>query len=706
MVATKGLRRCTGLGIFRLEVGSSPGNCCHPVRALPRGVLDHHRSRLLGGMPSSGIFIRWIVSGGFLSGGTCPKNNCRRFKGALQLFWRSLNSLDSGPCGLYCRLGIDVEMIFMRRNVMARLDPHSYADLSQGVVNHVDWKVEVDFEGKVLAGVATLSFVDAVSREVDLDSRELTIESVSTHAGTSCGFEVEESEGFMGNRLRVTVPEATSELTFVYRTAPTASALQWLAPEHTSGGALPFLFTQCQAIHARSVLPIQDTPKARFTFHAEISVPDSLAVVMAAAPGEAHEPSGGRKSFSFDMPQPIPSYLLAFAVGNIVSKDVGPRCTVYAEPEVVEKAAWEFADADKMLQAAEGLFGKYPWERFDFLVMPPAFPYGGMENPRLTFLTPTLLAGDRSMVNVLAHELAHSWTGNLVTNATMNDFWLNEGFTVWAERRILERLEGEESVALHANIGRNGLEGALKAFAEKPQWTHLKTDLEGVDPDEAYSLVPYEKGFLFVKSMELAAGREAFDAFLLDYIKEFQFTSITTDQFVAFLKKRMPGLYEKVNADAWLYAPGIPEGAPTYQSQTLARIKELSRLWKEDGVRPPVAELKGWGAELWQLFLPELPNVLSEEECRWLDEQFDLTANGNSEILAAWLQIGARSNYAPALARLKPFLASVGRMKYVKPLYAALLAGEETAPLARQWYAEYRERYHPIAQLVLNGLFK
>jgi aminopeptidase N len=415
----------------------------------------------------------------------------------------------------------------------------------------------------------------------------------------------------------------------------------------------------------------------------------------AANAGEQQD--GDRTTWSFAMPQAIPPYLFALAVGNLVSQDLGPRSRVHTEPEMLEASAWEFADVDRMLLAAEDIFGPYLWDRFDFLVMPPSFPYGGMENPRLTFLTPTLLAGDRSLVNVLAHELAHSWTGNLVTNATMDDFWLNEGFTVWAERRILEKLEGLEAKSLAAAIGRNGLNAAVENFGADSPFTRLQTDSAGSDPDEFYSLVPYEKGFLFVALLEETVGREKFDLFIRKYIETFSFKSITTAQFESFLDAELPGVAEQVGAEGWIRGEGVPANAPVFTSDRLASLESQAAAWS-GGARPDVAAAREWTPEDWQIFLQALPKSLPEADCAWLDGEFDLTNQGNSEILCNWLGIAVNSGYEPVYERVGSFLGTVGRMKYLKPLYQALYGQEKSRPLAQEIFAANKDGYHPIAR--------
>ena len=581
---------------------------------------------------------------------------------------------------------------------MSRRDPHSYADLDQGRVAHVDLDLAVDFATRQLTGTATLKLAAPAAGPFDLDTRTLTVTKAATQAGAVVPFTIADADAVLGSRLRLDLPAGTTAVTLTYATSPEASALQWLEPAQTDGGKHPYLFSQCQAIHARSVLPCQDSPLARFTYHAKLTVPEALTAVMAAAPGSSGPGArAGTRAFTFEMPQSIPPYLFAFAVGDIVSRDLGPRSRVYTEPKTLERAAWEFADVDSMLLAAEEVFGPYLWDRFDFLVMPSSFPYGGMENPRLTFLTPTLLAGDRSLVNVLAHELAHSWTGNLVTNATIDDFWLNEGFTVWAERRIHEKLHGREAQALAAAIGRNGLDDAIAGFGADSPFTCLKTKGEGMDPDEFYSLVPYEKGFLLVALLEQTVGREKFDDFVKKYIRHFSFTSITTEQFEAFLEQELPGVAAQVKAEAWIRGPGVPANAPVFTSDRLAMLKCLAAAWPGGG-RPEAAAAKQWTPEDWQIFLQALPRQLPEADCRWLDENFQLTKQGNCEILCNWLVIAANSGYAPTRPRTRAFLGEVGRMKYLKPLYTALHRQEATRALAKETFAEHGGGYHPIAR--------
>ncbi len=588
---------------------------------------------------------------------------------------------------------------------MSMFDPHSWTRDDQPATRHLDFDLVVDFEKRRIAGRAILCFHEPGSGPLDLDARGLEISAVTDPDGRDLEWSIAETDPVRGDRLRVDLPEGTPRILIDYATGPGAPALGWLEPAQTAGEH-PFMFSQCQPIHARSMFPCQDTPRYRISYAGRIQVPDPLRAVMSAkSTGSIPGRDPGTTYWTFEMTQPIPTYLLALAVGRLEKARLGDRSVVYAEPETLESAAWEFQGVDAMLQKAESLFGPYEWERFDLLVMPPSFPYGGMENPRLTFLTPTLIAGDRSLVNVVAHELAHSWTGNLVTNATMNDFWLNEGFTVWAESRILEALHGEQYAAMQAAIRRNGLQVNLEQFGPGSPYTRLRNDLAGIDPDEIYSLVPYVKGFMLVTLLERHVGRETFDAFLRRYIDRFRFQSITTDEFIAFIDAELPGALDAVEGRKWIDEPDIPANEPRFASARLDAVNALAAGW-DRGERPQPDAAREWSPAEWQIYLQALPRNLPDAECRWLDETFGLNASGNNEILVAWLTIAAGSAYEPAFARIRDVLSTVGRMKYLKPLYAALLGNEKTRPLASEIFADVRESYHPLSVGSIEGMFE
>jgi aminopeptidase N len=579
---------------------------------------------------------------------------------------------------------------------VARLDPHSYCDDAQAQTVAFALTAHVGFATRTIGGDVTLVFREPASGTLDLDTRELSIERVEDASGNNLPFVLHPAEPFLGSRLEIAIGNmATPRIRILYTTSPDASALQWLAPEQTAGGTQPYLFSQCQAIHARSVVPLQDTPRLRVRYEAKLTFPRELHAVMAAA-DRGRRVDAAFATHHFEMPQPIPPYLFAFAIGDLASRDLSPRCRVWAEPSVVEAAAWEFADVEAMIGAAETLYGPYDWERFDILTMPPSFPYGGMENPRLTFFSPTVIAGDRSLVSVLAHELAHSWTGNLVTNANAEHFWLNEGFTVYAERRIVEALSGTEQAALEAALGRRELDESLDRFKERPELTQLVTQLAGVDPDDAYSLVPYEKGYLFLCELEGAVGRDAFDRWLKSYLAAFRFGAITTQDFEAHIGAALPGALAKVNARAWIDGPGIPATAHIRRSTRLDAIEAFG------GAVPTREQSARWNPIEWALYLENVPRPAPESTLRALDDQYQLTASTNYDVLVPWLTLALKSGYTALLPRVEQVLGRVGRMKYLRPLYTALVA--KWPDVAQAAYHTHRAGYHPIARQMVDGI--
>src|SRR3989475_1649964 len=537
-----------------------------------------------------------------------------------------------------------------------RLDPHSYADTVQPQTRSIDLTLRADFERRVLEGEIALHFRAPGSGPLDLDTRDLRIDAVTLLDGTPLPHDLFAPEPILGARLRIDLPRGAAGVRIRYATSPAATALQWLDPSQTAGGE-PFLYSQSQPIHARSLAPLQDTPRIRITIRsARLTVPSRLRALMAAA-AKGREPAEGDQAVDvFEMPQSIPPCLLAFAVGDLARRDLSGRSAVWAERAVADAAGWEFGEVEQMLLSAEELFGPYEWDRFDILVMPPSFPYGGMENPRLTFVTPSLLAGDRSLVNVIAHELAHAWTGNLVTNASANDFWLNEGFTVYAERRILEALHGRDSAELHAAAGLHDLHTALERFAAHPELTCLRNDLRGIDPDEAYSSVPYEKGSLLLRKLEETAGRPAWDEFLRAYLGVFRFQSITTQEFLDFLEARLPGLASRARALEFIDAPGLPADAPQPRSRRLEQL----RAFEVEPANP--AEL----LVVLQALAPDSPRL------RELDARFGLANRRSLELRHTFVLLQLRAGAPEAVDAARRILLEPGRMRYLRPLYTEL----------------------------------
>ncbi|HZR10622.1 MAG TPA: M1 family metallopeptidase [Myxococcales bacterium] len=568
-----------------------------------------------------------------------------------------------------------------------RLDPHSFADSDQPQTRTVDLALRADFPRRVLEGEIALQFSEPGAGALDLDTRDLRIGAVESLDGAPLPHQLGTPEPILGARLRILLPSGTRGVRIRYSTSPNATALQWLEPSQTAGDQ-PFLYSQSQPIHARSLAPLQDTPRIRISIgSARFTVPSRLRTLMAAAPA-GREVAGAEAVDLFHMPQPIPPYLLAFAVGDLEQRPLSHRSAVWAAPAVVDAAAHEFAGVEQMMAAAERLFGPYEWDRYDILVMPPSFPYGGMENPRLTFVTPSILAGDRSLVNVIAHELAHAWTGNLVTNASADDFWLNEGFTVYAERRILEALEGRESAEMHAQAGLHDLRVALERFASHPERTRLRNHLQGVDPDEAYSTVPYEKGYLLLRKLEETAGRAAWDDFLRAYLGAFRFQSIVTQQFLDFLESRLPGLAARAGALEFIDAPGLPAGAPEPRSPRLEQIR--------DGSVEPANP-----TELLVYLQSLAPDAARLRE---LDVRWALSSRRSLELRHTFVLAQLRAGVEGAVDAARRILLETGRMRYLRPIYTELLRVDRSA--AERIYQEARGGYHHIARAVVEGLLK
>ncbi len=597
-------------------------------------------------------------------------------------------------------------------------DPHSFGNIDQIRVHHILLDLTVDFEHSILRGTAVLDVVRQPGCPADaplvLDTRGLTIDQVGLRplestldAFKPTPFLVAPADPILGSRLTIKLRPSAKQVRIAYQTAPTAGALQWLLPSLTAGKAKPFLFTQSQAIHARSWIPMQDSPGVRVTYVANIRVPKGLTAVMAAEPRSM--PDDAREGlYHFDMTQPIPSYLIALAVGDLAFQPLSERTGVWAEPSVLETAAHEFADVEKMVWSAEKQFGPYRWGRYDILVLPPSFPFGGMENPRLTFATPTVLAGDRSLVSLIAHELAHSWSGNLVTNATWRDFWLNEGFTTYIERRIVEEIFGRDRADMEAVLGMRELREELSRLPEKDQILHV--DLNGRDPDDGMTQIPYEKGALFLRALEQTFGRARFDAFLRAYFDEHVFKSITTADFVEFLRDRLlshdPLSAQSIDLEAWLERPGLPVGFAEPKSSRLAAIDQVAKNWLLGSAATGELGAGEWSTQEWLRFLQGLPEELPVEKMTELDQTFGLTARGNSEIAHQWLLMSIRNGYKAADPRLESYLTSIGRRKLVLPLYRALLATPEGRERALAIYAKARRTYHPITADSIDRLMK
>jgi leukotriene-A4 hydrolase len=589
------------------------------------------------------------------------------------------------------------------------VDPHSYARPLEARVHHVTLDLGVDFEAKRIAGTATLD-IDrkADAREIVLDSKGLEVESVADGSGEPLPFKLGAADENKGAPLAVALRPDTKRLVIRYKSAPDAESLQWLTPEQTAGKRHPYLFSQGQAILNRSWIPTQDSPGIRQTWEAKIRVPAPLTAVMSAPRSAEPLTQGGETVFSFSMDKPVAPYLIAIAVGDLKFKSLGPRSGVWTEPAMLDAAAAELADTEKMIDAAEKLYGPYRWGRYDLLVLPPSFPYGGMENPTLTFLTPTFIAGDKSLVGLVAHELAHSWSGNLVTNATWADSWLNEGFTSYFENRIMEAIYGEKRARQEAALSFDDMNEALTEEGMTAPATRLNLPAELAGPDGGASGIVYDKGAVFLRTIERIVGRDRWDAYLRSYFDRHAFQPMTSARFLADFREHLVGgdkaLEDKLQLDRWVYQPGLPGNVARPDPAAFADVDKAVRRFAAGGPLDAMA-WASWNTAERLRFLNRLPRKLAETRLDALERGFGLNTIGNNEVRFAWLELAIANRYEPAVQSIEQFVTSQGRRKFVRPLIEALAADKGWGrPIAARVYPKARPLYHPITTRDLDKL--
>ena len=588
-------------------------------------------------------------------------------------------------------------------------DHHSYSKSQEAVVKHLKWVADIDFDKKTLAATAeyTIDNIKGVDT-IYLDIRNLVINKVTRgDAKGDLDFAIHKKEPYLGDQLAIPITASTKTINIDYlTTAEGADALQFLDPIQTAGKKHPFLFTQSQAILARTWLPCQDSPGIRFTYEAEVTVPKELMALMSATNPTEKSENG---VYTFKMDQPVPSYLFALAVGDLEYKSLGSNTGVYAEPSVIESAAYEFADMQSMVDTASALYGPYQWGMYDVIVLPPSFPFGGMENPRLTFATPTIIAGDRSLTALIAHELAHSWSGNLVTNATWEDIWLNEGFTVYFENRIMEEIFGKDFANMLALLSYQDLQDEIEWLNSENRAadTRLRVDLKGRNPDDGLTGIPYDKGFFLLKLMEETVGREEWDNFLKTYFDTFKFKVMTTDSFLAYLDKELlsknPGWEKPTQPRKWIFEEGLPENCPKITSTKFETVEQELTKWTNGG-KASAIESSDWVTPQWLYFINLINDTLSQEQMSELDTIFGFTKSGNSEIKAAWFEKVIPNNYDGLGNSVEDFLIEVGRRKFLTPIYKALLKSEGGLPAAKAIYEKARPNYHAVSSESMDKL--
>ena len=593
-------------------------------------------------------------------------------------------------------------------------DQFTYANYQDVVVKHVDLDLDVSFERKKLDGAVTLDFerIKSNAQSLILDTKDLLIKAVALQTNDGwvpANYTLAEADSVLGSAMHIVIGRDATQLRIIYETSPNAEGLQWLTPAQTAGKEKPYLFSQAQAIHARTMLPVQDTPAVRLTYNASLRVPEGLLPLMSASQ-DGQDADG---NWNFSMPQPIPSYLIAIAVGDIKFKAINDTIGVYAEQYILDASAEEFAETPQMEIANTELYGPYRWGRYDLIVLPPSFPFGGMENPRLSFMTPTLIAGDKSLTNVVAHELAHSWSGNLVTNSNWRDAWLNEGFTSYVENRVMEELYGERRAVMEQVLDMEGLKRAISE-AKRPELTHLKLPDDMEHPDDAFTLVSYIKGANFLFFLEDRFGRDKFDPFLKAWFNDYAFESVTTEDFISYLHENLhkdnPEALTRAELDAWVYGPGLPETARKPVSDA---FDEVELAWNSFAAGDAnISDLKNiaekWSTHEWLHFLSylsndDLGNAVTNAGMQQLDETFNLTGTQNAETAFAWYMQAIRGGYEPAYPALEEFLMTVGRGKFIYRLYGALKDNGQ-AEMANRIFAEAKAGYHPIAQRRISDI--
>lgn len=585
---------------------------------------------------------------------------------------------------------------------------HSYSNIKMIHTTHLELDLSIDFDKKMITGVARHTMHNNGVEKAIFDTKNLAIQKVTTGSKgheVSTTFSIGKGDSINGQPLFVDITKKDSIINIYYSTSKDAEALDWLTPEQAGDEKYPFLYTQGESILNRSWIPLQDTPENRITYSANVKVPKGMIALMSATnPTTVNDSS----TYHFEMNNPIPSYLIAMAVGNIKFKSLGDSCGVYALPRMIDSAAYEFVDLPKMIHAAESMYGKYLWGRYDVLVLPNSFPFGGMENPCLTFLTPTIITGDRSLVDVVAHELSHSWSGNLVTNATWEDFWLNEGFTDYIELRIMEKLYGKEIGNIYASIEYQTLVKSVKHLTSEGRGkdTRLKTNLKDRNPDEGMTYIPYTKGSFFLRTLEAKVGRQRFDQFLNLYFQDHKFQSITTEQFVAFLKKN---LLEKYNIDfnykEWIYKEGIPSDIAKVKSKRMDEMKELAKSVQEGKPLPPSLQRKDKITQEWLAFINGFHGKLSKEKMKAIDAQLHFADSRNAEIMCAWFVLSIKNNYKDIHPNIKKFLIQVGREKFLEDIYTELAKhSAETLKWGKEVYKTARPHYQYVSYSIMDRI--
>lgn len=586
---------------------------------------------------------------------------------------------------------------------------HSYSNIDEINTSHLHLDFKVDFEKQIITGIASHTMNNSGVEKAIFDIEGLKIDKVTIGKGDNekeTDFKIGTIEKYIGAPLEVAIEKTTNHINIYYETTENSIALDWLSPELTESKKHPFLYTQGQAILTRSWIPVQDNPSNRITYSAKVEVPKDLLALMSA-----NNPTTKNKSgiYEFEMNQPIPSYLIAMAVGELSYRQLGERSGVYAEPGLISDVEKEFEDIPKMIKAAQELYGEYLWDKYDVIVLPYSFPFGGMENPRLTFATPTLITGDKSLVSVIAHELAHSWSGNLVTNATWDDLWLNEGFTVYFENRIMEKLYGKEVADMLMLIEFQELKETIQQMREDgiPEDSNLKLNLTCRNPDDGLTDIAYVKGALFLKTLESELGREKMDEFLTNYFSENAFKSMSTEDFVSYYNEHIAQKYGfEFNINEWIYESGIPDNHIKISSPRFEFIQNLAKEIKNGNKTnlPDELQRSDYTTQEWLAFIRTFGKNLDPKIMKSIDKQLGFSKSGNAEIQTEWFVLAINSDYNYVKPEVEKLLLKVGRRKFLKPIYSVLAESPENKAWAKEIYKKARPNYHAVSYKTIDEI--
>lgn len=598
-------------------------------------------------------------------------------------------------------------------NVIPQKSEHSFSNPNEAFVTHLNWKAKIDLDNKRILATATwdITVVNPDVKEIVFDTRSLIlfldqikVDGKLVHATLGESSKLD----FMGQALHIPINSKSKCVQIIYETSDLSAALQWVTPSQTHDQKYPFLYTQSEAALARSWIPCQDAPGIRFTYEAHIDAPAGFLPLMSV--GNNARAVNKNNHYDYSQVHPIPSYLLALAVGHLtyIPYDKKSDFGIYAEEGFALEVFKEFDAMPKMVEAANKLYGHYAWGRYDVIVLPPSFPFGGMENPNLTFATPTVITGNKDLVNLVAHELAHSWSGNLVTNATWNDFWLNEGFTMYVEQRIMEELSGRDFAEMQAALDVVDLKQAIIDFGDKSPDTHLKLNLLDRDPDEGMTDIAYDKGYLFLRMLEEFYGRPKWDTFLKSYFAHFAFTSISTEDFLLYLKGNLiteDSDWHTLQVDTWVYGPGLPSNAPIVIAKRFIAVDSMMEAFKTDIIKS-LSEIpkSNWTTFEWLRFLQSIDVSTRPDELKKLDELFKLTGTDNAEIATAWYVLCLKTKYEIAYPSMKLFLGKVGRRKFLLPIYSEMIKSDAGLEMAKEVYNNSKVVYHSVSRNTISEM--